>query len=217
MEAITNLLKSEESVKWLFTGDSITHGALHTYGMRDYVQIFEERIRYEYARGRDVVIKTGVSGWQSQTILDDIECNILQFKPQVVSIMVGMNDATQGCDYLDKFTANCNSIIDQIQSETGAVVILHTTNPIPAGGDPCREPALPFINERIRSIARQRNLILIDHYAYWTKSWEQNPLKILQWTDDPIHPNDFGHKAMAKLLFKELGIWDDTTICCSTL
>ncbi len=216
MEAITNLLKSEEPVKWLFTGDSITHGALHTYGMRDYVQIFEERVRYELGRGRDIVIKTGISGWWSQNILDDIQWNILQFKPQVVSIMVGMNDSTAGTEYLDQYTSNCNTIIDQVQ-EAGAVVILHTTNPIPAGGDPCREPALPSINERIRSIAQQRNLILIDHNSYWLKSWEQNPLRMLQWTDDPIHPNDFGHKAMAKLLFKELGIWDDTTICCSTL
>lgn len=217
MEAISDLLKSEESIKWLFTGDSITHGALHTYGSRDYVQIFEERVRYELARGRDIVIKTGISGWRSQNLLDDIECNILQFKPQVVSIMVGMNDATSGCDYLDAFTANCNSLIDQIQTGTGAIIILHTTNPIAPGGDPSREPALPYINERIIAIGEQRDLAVIDHYAYWKRVWEQNPLRMLQWTDDPIHPNDFGHKAMAKLLFKGLGIWDDSSICCSLL
>ena len=217
MERIEKLLKSEDPVKWLFTGDSITHGALHTYGKRDYVQIFEERLRYEIGKGRDAVIRTAVSGWQSRTILDDIDWNILQYKPDFVSIMVGMNDATQGIGYLDTFTSNMNSIIDQAEAASGAVVVLNTTNPIDTGGDPSREPALPGINECIRDIAAKRGLLLVDHNKFWLESWEQNPLRKLQWVDDPIHPNDFGHKAMAKLLLKELGMWDDNSICCTML
>jgi hypothetical protein len=52
------LLRTEKPVKWLFYGDSITHGAAHTRGWRDYTEIFSERIRTELQRAEDVVIKT---------------------------------------------------------------------------------------------------------------------------------------------------------------
>jgi len=35
MQRIKDILKSEKPVKWLFYGDSITHGALYTSGWRD--------------------------------------------------------------------------------------------------------------------------------------------------------------------------------------
>ena len=44
METIRRLLSRDAPVKWLFTGDSITHGALHTIGWRDYTELFSERV-----------------------------------------------------------------------------------------------------------------------------------------------------------------------------
>ena len=47
IEKIANLLSGKLPVRWIFTGDSITHGGLHLAGWRDYVQLFEERVRWE--------------------------------------------------------------------------------------------------------------------------------------------------------------------------
>ena len=47
MQAIQKLIRSAEPVKWLFYGDSITHGAVHTFGARDYTEHFTERVRFE--------------------------------------------------------------------------------------------------------------------------------------------------------------------------
>lgn len=214
---INELLKCESSVKWVFAGDSITHGALHTYGSRDYVQIFEERIRYELGRCSDIVIKTGVSGWTTQSLLDNIDCNILQFQPQVVSIMIGMNDAASGPEHLDTFVNNYNAIIDKIEAMTGAQIFLHTPNQIVPECDMSREPTLPHIVNHIRTLGSERKLMVVDHWEEWTRAWEENSIRIHQWTADPIHPNKYGHKAFARLLFKELGIWDDSSICCGAL
>jgi lysophospholipase L1-like esterase len=106
MKRIIERMKSEKPIKWVFTGDSITHGALHTWGARDYTEHFCERIRYEMNRIRDIVIKTGISGWTTGFIREDIEWNILQFKTDVVSIMIGMNDCTMKHDGLTKFRDN---------------------------------------------------------------------------------------------------------------
>ena len=55
MEQVKELLRGEYPVKWLFYGDSITHGALHTFGWRDYTELFAERLRFELGRTMDTV------------------------------------------------------------------------------------------------------------------------------------------------------------------
>ncbi|MBR9777574.1 MAG: SGNH/GDSL hydrolase family protein, partial [Cytophagales bacterium] len=87
-EKIALLLKGKTSLIWVFTGDSITHGAKHTHGYRSYPEIFSERIRWELGRVRDLVINTGISGNTSRNILDDFEWRVKQFKPNVGSIMI---------------------------------------------------------------------------------------------------------------------------------
>ena len=62
MERVKALLEGKEPVKWLFYGDSITHGALHTFGMRDYAELFSERVRFEMGRTQDIVLNTAISG-----------------------------------------------------------------------------------------------------------------------------------------------------------
>lgn len=44
MERVRQLLQSEQPVKWLFYGDSITHGALHTFGYRDYARLLYDEL-----------------------------------------------------------------------------------------------------------------------------------------------------------------------------
>ena len=39
-----DLISRKEPVRWLFAGDSITQGARHTRGHRDYTQLFKERV-----------------------------------------------------------------------------------------------------------------------------------------------------------------------------
>src|SRR5687767_5510733 len=90
-------------VKWLFTGDSITHGALQTFGYRDYVEHFDERIRYELRRTFDYVLKTGTNGWRITNLKTELKWNVLQFSPQVVSLNFGMNDCVSGMANLDQF------------------------------------------------------------------------------------------------------------------
>ena len=53
MDEIRALLGRDEPVRWVFTGDSITHGAAHTIGWRDYTELFDERARWELRRTRE--------------------------------------------------------------------------------------------------------------------------------------------------------------------
>ena len=209
MNSINKILESEKPAKWLFCGDSITHGVYHTFGMHDYVQIFEARVRWELKRYTDIVIRTATTNWTTQSILDNIEWCILQFQPDVVSLMIGMNDAN--CLTLDQFIDNYHQILDIIKSKTKSEIIIHTPNTIIPNSDTRREQELPAIVEEIRAIGKEYNLMVIDHYAEYSKARTDDPRRTYSWMSDSIHPNVMGHKAFARLIFKELNIWDENT------
>lgn len=207
MEGIEELLKSEKRVKWLFTGDSITHGVLYTFGSRDYVQLFEERLRFELARPLDLVIRTAVSGWTVPQVLNNIEWNILQFKPDVVSIMLGMNDADRVSP--TDFAQGYRKILDILKENGDPRVLLHTPNPIVPGHNKVRDENLPSVVEEIRKIGAERGIHVVDHWAEW-----QSLERIFPWMGDTIHPNAQGHMAFARRLFKDLGIWNEESAVC---
>ncbi len=213
MIRIAERMKSDMPVKWLFAGDSITHGALHTWGARDYVEHFAERVRYEMGRKRDMVIKTGISGWSTQQVRDDIEWNILQFQSDVVSIMIGMNDSTTGREGVGKFRDNYCFILDRVLEKKGTYVILHTTNPIWDQAKD-RRGELPLYVEEIRRIAAERQLPLVDHWDYWNRAWTESGGRRNYWMNDALHPGAYGHIAFVHLLFKELGIFDPASNVC---
>src|SRR5437870_925522 len=139
-------------ITWVFTGDSITHGASHTHGERSYPEHFAERVRWEMGRGRDVVVNTGISGDTADGILKDFEHRVARFKPDVVSIMIGMNDCAGGSAMRSKFETNLRELVHRVRS-TSALPLLHTANPIDTSRE-SRRNDLPAYNEIIVKVAR---------------------------------------------------------------
>ena len=43
MDRIKAILNGSAPARWLFYGDSLTHGAKHTDGRRDFTELFRER------------------------------------------------------------------------------------------------------------------------------------------------------------------------------
>ncbi len=207
LERIRILLAGKEPLKWVFVGDSITHGAKHTYGARSYPEIFGERVRWELRRGRDVIINTAISGNTSVDILNDYEWRVRQFRPTVVFIMVGTNDAAvKRAISTDRYREALVALVRRIRDE-GAVPVLQTPNAVvleKAGG---RERIGEYM-EVIRSVAAAEGTILVDHWAYWTDRARADILEVHKWYSDELHPNGRGHDEMAKLLFKAIGIFD---------
>jgi lysophospholipase L1-like esterase len=212
MEQIRHLLQRAEPVKWLFTGDSITHGAAHTFGWRDYTELFSERVRYELRRTRDIVIKTAADGWTIQRIADDLRWNVLQFSPDCVSIMIGMNDCKAGPDGLNRFQETYTETITRIRRESHAAILLHTPNwLLPTDGE-VRRRNLPAYVEVIRQIAREVDAPLIDHFAIWLRAAPSGTMH--HWIAHGCHPNEYGHRVFARAIFRALDIWDDQSWTC---
>ena len=210
MERVKRLLASDEPVKWLFYGDSITHGALHTFGYRDYAELFAERVRYELGRTPDVVINTGISGDTTRGLLAKFEWRVAQFKPQVVFVMIGTNDCSEGNDItLQEFRGNLVELVRRLEA-VGALAVLQTTCPILESAAPERAPQFHVYMDAVRSVASQESLPLVDH----TRFWAEQPDKHFFWLSDALHPNAYGHRAFAYLIFRELGIHDPAAPSC---
>jgi acyl-CoA thioesterase-1 len=213
LERLQALLKNKEPNVWLFTGDSITHGAKHTMGYRSYPEIFEERMRWELARTRDWVINTGISSQTIKLILADFEWRVAKFAPSVVSIMIGTNDCSKSDIPTDVFETELTRFVAKVR-ELKAIPILHTPNPVilEVAGE---RKTLPVYVDSIRKVAEKEQTILVDNYLYWTerhKRYMNNVYK--QWLNDFLHPNHIGHQQIARLMFRTLDIFDSEQPTC---
>lgn len=219
VERIRMLLSRPDPATWLFTGDSITHGALHTSGWRSYPELFAERVRWEMGRLRDIVINTGVSGDTTEGLLKDLDWRVFRFSPHVTSVMLGMNDGALRPGGTEYFRSNLNRLLDAIEAHV-SLPLLHTPNLIYHP-----EVLVDYVGV-IREVANQRNIALVDHYGHWLERLNSplsalnpggraNPEALLYWLNDGrVHPNQFGHRLLANHLFAKLGIYDPASRTC---
>ncbi len=204
MERIKKLIKGEKPLTWVFYGDSITHGSTHTFGWRDYTELFAERIRGELGRPMDIIIDSAISGNKTRDLLESFDWRLGRFNPDVVFLMIGMNDCSENCPIdLQEFTENLKLLADKI-SQIGAITVLQTTCLIIPNHAPDREPYFSSYMEAIRNVSLEKSLPLVDHTSYWT----ENSDKLFFWMSNAFHPNEYGHRAFAKLIFQSLDIWD---------
>jgi len=203
MHRIENALKAGPPMKWLFCGDSITQGALHTHGFRNYVELFEETIRAERKRKQDIVINTSIGGHTTEDLIQGFEWRIGQFTPSFVLLMIGMNDSsTTRTVPLARFRENLRVLAERTR-EIGAVPVMQTTCPVVPGFEPDRL-SLPEYMDAVRELAGEQDLPLIDHARHWL----DQPAFPVGWMSDAIHPNRWGHLAFARLLLQSIGLAD---------
>lgn len=211
--AVRHILKSTQPATWVFTGDSITHGALYTEGWRCFPELFAERVRWELRRFLDVVINTGVVGERSSGLLKNLEQRVLRFRPEVAFLLIGMNDATSGPDGRTLFRKNLREIVGRVR-ESGSIPVLQTPNMVFFANSRTRAD-LPAYVDVIREIASRTETPLIDHWQHWQSSKPQAE-QILPWLQDQsIHPNVYGHREMVKLVCRTLGVFDPSSFTCS--
>ncbi|WP_255307044.1 GDSL-type esterase/lipase family protein [Paraliobacillus sp. PM-2] len=209
-QAIKDKFKSNESIKWLFAGDSITHGALWTFGYDSFPQLFEKRIRTEMGRTSDIVINTGVSGATTTEFLANKQLRLNRYNPDVVFVMFGMNDVTSGMSTME-FHDNMTEIIKDIRTKD-AIPVLMTPNPAFSGG--ARQNNLPSYISEVRNVAKEKDVLVIDHYKMWEDKMDQKEYiggPSGTWMGNSIHPGYIGHLKMAQNIFSSLGIYDSSS------
>ena len=155
------------------------------------------------------MINTGISGERTGGLLADFDWRVSHWNPQVVSIMIGMNDAVAGPEGREQFAINLREMVRRVRA-MDAIPILHSTNPIDDEvPDSQSRHDLPAYNKVIIQVAHDTSTILIDHWSYWQQHRPSRPL-LHDWLGHAFHPNGAGHRAFAQEFFRTLG-YDDYT------
>ena len=205
MERIKAILAGEERVRWLFYGDSITHGAKHTLGMRDFTEIFRERVVWEMQRGQDLVLNSAHSGFTCEALLHDFDWRAAAFKPTVALVMIGTNDSKKVT--AEEFRGQLRELVDKFEA-IHTLTVLQTPLPVLLNLDQSRA-SVPELAQVVRDVAAERSLPLIDHF----KSWSDDPAKFYLHAD-ALHPNAQGHIKIAQDIFRAFGIYSESSWVC---
>ncbi|MCQ2396857.1 MAG: SGNH/GDSL hydrolase family protein [Lentisphaeria bacterium] len=207
MERIKAILQNPQGIRWLFYGDSITHGAKHTEGFRDFSELFRERVLWEMLRQKDLVLNAAYSGFTSTNLLEDFEWRAKAFMPTVAFVMIGTNDVARGIG-LEQFEGQIEELTRKFQ-EIGTLPVLITPLPVLRNLDEARKDVSLYA-EVIRKVAKKHQLPLIDEF----ESWRNDPAEFYLYSD-PVHPNAAGHRKIALDIFKALGIFetDSSWVC----
>lgn len=206
LQRLRAALDSGAPLTWVLTGDSITHGLLHTRGARNYVDHLHELIRGDMGRVQDALINTGISGWRVAQLLDDFDRRVAHWHPDIVTLMIGTNDCSTGGSFPiispQEFAVGVTEFVRRVRA-IGAIPVLQTQPVVDVVKAPERARIAEFA-QASREVAGAEDVILVDQFAKFTELGEGDlPRGLL---DDPFHPGPAGHAVLALELAHVLGL-----------
>ena len=204
-----------KALTWLFMGDSITHAAAHTKGYDGIAQLFEKYLKEDLGRTDDLVINTSVSGATAERTLEHIKQRMTKYEPDIVSIMLGTNDAMYP-EIFAGYQTNLKNIVKEIRAIRPDALIIFRS-PVPASG----EYAFDAAGED-GSVARMKktaeedgNILFIDQYSDWniqTSAYSYLFDAAHDFGDGGLHPGAAGHVRMTTQFIRECGLDTNTKI-----
>ena len=182
----------------------VTLGTSLTGGTWRWVTVMQEWLDADFP-GQVTIHNLGVGASASshppgQGGLDTVK-RAAALKPNVVFIEFAVNDAYLPYNIsLADSKRNLHTMVDAIlHANPDAEIVVQTTNPVIDMSDtPNRHatnrPRLAEYCQVYRDVARERGLVLIDHYPNWQKLLDAGRDAFLKRVPDGIHPQEPGYR-----------------------
>ncbi len=211
-------MELQDGDSFVFVGDSITHGGSYTQYVEDFyfTRYPERRIRFHNA---------GISGDKAQDALDRFDLDIVAYKPQYATVLLGMNDGAYSHfdhDIFATYERDMGILLDQLEALGAKILVMaptqfdHVNNAARMNDEKYRGRArqrspyynavLAFYGAWLREQVFQRGLGFAD---LWTplndltlEQRKTNPA--FTFIPDSIHPQQKGHAIMAAALIRGL-------------
>jgi lysophospholipase L1-like esterase len=203
-------LKKDDVI--LFQGDSITDAGRKKDDMNfnspsalgsGYAMIAASGLLYKYATRNLKVYNKGISGNKVYQLADRWQKDCLDLKPNVLSILVGVNDFWH--TLTNKYTGTIKTYHDDYRK------LIETTKQSLPGiqliiGEPYAVPGIKSVDERwypafndyravARELAREFDAVFIPYQSIYDKVQKEAPG--VYWTGDGVHPSLAGAHLMA--------------------
>ncbi len=199
-------------------GDSITQGGEAPGG---YVWLLRRTLAALYPAQNIEVINAGISGHKSGDMLARFQRDVLDKKPDLVTISVGVNDVWHGFYdahplgdgpkgvLLPVYRRNVEEMVTRAQAADARVILLSTTVIHEDLSNRENAKAADY-NQALQDIAWQRRIVFVDFQrpfrelitTYRRTTGARDDLL----TTDGVHMNAVGNRVMANLLMNGLGI-----------
>ena len=192
----------------VFTGDSITdcnrgNPAYAPYG-KGYVHFAANWLLARYPELSLNIINTGISGNTVRDLKGRWETDCLTFKPDVLSILIGINDCWRySCDPArqdavspDEYETIYRHLLGQVRTNFDCQIVV--MEPFLLCSDP-RNPILTELQNYIqivRKLSAEFNTLLIPLQSLIDTALRQVPPD--KWSPDMVHPVTWAHAWLAQ-------------------
>ena len=201
----------------VFAGDSVTDmGSQNPVGEglfdntgRSYVRVIENMLSVWYPERKIRVTNSGISGNTSRDLLARFDRDVVDLKPDWVSICIGINDVWRQFDcpamldthvLPDEYERNLETMILKVKDQVKGIFILS-----PYIMEPNREDMMrKRIDEYVaicKALAQKHGCVFVDFQKMYEDYCNIRHSSYIAW--DRIHPNQVGATLMAKEFLKK--------------
>lgn len=152
-------------------------------------------------------IPAGIGGHKSNDMLERLGRDVLDKKPNWMTLSCGVNDVWHGDKGvpLDQYQANITQIVDRAQA-AGIKVMILTSTMIGEDQPNANNQKLSAYNDFLKALAAQRKLPLADLNAAMQAEVQATPHVGNLLTVDGVHMNPMGNVMMATHVLKAFGL-----------
>ncbi len=197
----------KKQVKWLFQGDSITDAGRDKrnyrhmgYGYPKYAssQLSEENADIDFD-----FYNLGISGNRSCQLFDRLYHDAIAFQPDVISILIGINDIWHryGAEKIAttdaQFELNYRTILTQIKESTNAKIVILSPYLLDAEDKQAWRDDLERVLLIVRRLADEFADVYIPLDELFDEAMKTQPSPLF-YSGDGVHPNDEGARFIGK-------------------
>ncbi|HEV3028928.1 MAG TPA: GDSL-type esterase/lipase family protein [Planctomycetota bacterium] len=199
----------KDGEKIAFLGDSITQGGM---GPTGYVTLVIQGLK---ANGVNATaVGAGISGHKSNDMLARLQRDVIDKKPDWMTLSCGVNDVWHGAKGvpLDQYKQNIAQIVEKAQAAGIKVMILTATMITENPKEPNNEKLAPY-NDFLRELAKEKKCLLGELNGAMQKELDEREKaggkrgKLL--TSDGVHMNPLGNVMMASGVLRGFGLSDE--------
>ena len=195
------------SSRLLFIGDSITDCGRRSDAEHvgdGYVRVLRDYLAAKDPASAPAVINRGISGNKIPDLEKRWQRDVLDERPDLLSIYIGINDVWHGlvpdragCG-IDDYTRGYRSILKQTRENLPGCQILLCEpsviwSPAPAEGNERLQPYVRAVHELAREFGA--SCVVPLHRAF---NEARDARSDIPWTRDGVHPTSYGHMLIAR-------------------